>query len=100
MIFPKTGFPPRIKCGTGFFRIMLQSVQPETTAADEGAKVGAKRFRILSRLVLRPPVKFIAAKTLRLALIAVWPCRRAPAIVGVQFGKIFRKTLLVHCCVE
>src|SRR6476646_12233362 len=72
----------------------------ETFGAYKLAEVGAQRHGILPCLVLRPAVKFAAAKSLGLALIAIRARGCAPLVVSFHLGKIFSKAFFVHCRIE
>ncbi len=76
----------------------MRSVEAKALGSDEGAEIGALRHRILPRLVLRPAVEGGRAKARRVALLAIGPQRRAPAVIGVDLlGEIaFLETLLMQ----
>src|SRR5262245_53710257 len=61
-------------------------MEPEALLAHKAAEIGAGRFRVLACLVLRPDVEACLSPAFRIALAAIRPQRRAPAIIGLDLA--------------
>src|SRR6266436_2003383 len=72
----------RIQPGSVVFRLF----QPEPLASNEGAKIRARRFSILARLVFRPTVERCLAPASRISLFGIWPKSCASLVIGVDLA--------------